>query len=157
MLNSTGWRTDTERIVGAPFRIVGEHGAIRVDPADAEVVVGRDRTVHVPSLSGSPERIEAFASAFDDTDDLPRREDVRYLERAISAGDTVVAYGPVSDRDGVPTLGGEGGVTLTTRSRRRRAGDELRSATGFLAGGLVLLSIPGLFTVFFLLPYFLGP
>lgn len=58
--------------------------------------------------------------------------------------------------DGVPTFDGDDGITVATSPLRELAASLAVSAAGLVTLGLGLLSIPGLFVVFFLVPRLIG-
>lgn len=151
----SSWVTEHETVVGTRFEVTDGTGTTHVEPVGADISVDDDRTVHErPGESG--EASDDFVSLFDDLKDVPTGSNVRYTEAAVQPGDEVVVYGPVTAPDGVPTFDGDDGITIATSPLRELAASLVLSAAGLATLGLVLLSIPGLFVVFFLIPRLLG-
>lgn len=152
------WDTEYETTVAAAFRVADGMGTVSVDPVDPTVVTGDDRTViRAPdSETVASRRVREFVADAPDTDGVPAGQGVRYRESVVLPDDEILVFGPVETQQGQPTFGGGADLTITTKSPEAfTQGSALGAAVYFFLGG-VLLAVPGLFVVFFLVPYLFG-
>lgn len=118
---------------GTRFLVDDGTGPLRIDPDDATLDLACQRDVTVASVGDRPDGFDDPAPDVEaDYGDRPRE----YTESILRPAGTVTVWGPVTERDGTPTLGGSG-TTVVAGPPDRIARRYRRRALGYAAAGVV--------------------
>jgi hypothetical protein len=97
------WKTIDEGMRGVPFLVEDDTGAVRVEPAGADLRFA-DHTIRVDAGDRPPDRVARYVAATDDVDpqdgsvdlgvaELDYGNDQKFIERRLDPGEDVYVYG----------------------------------------------------------------